>query len=321
MESGAVLRVDAERIRREAAAVGFDRCGICRPVRFEAERRFFDGWLERGYDGGLGYLRRNVEKRFDVAELMPGARSVVVCAVAYRNDTSLGYGDEPVEVKVASYARSVDYHVSIKAMLAELAERLDLKGQGIRFRTFVDTAPLLEKRLAVEAGLGFIGRNKLLITPELGSFVLLGELVIDREVDRYDAPLPAGAGCGACRRCEEACPTGALTAGGLDVRRCVARLTIERDPDTVPELAATAALDTGGWIFGCDACQSVCPYNRYVPSYGNGRFRPLFHPAEITPEQWLAMSEERFKDEFGATPMARAGLERIKRLLLRRRRD
>lgn len=314
----ASLPIGAERIRREAAAVGFDLCGICRPVRFEAERRFFDGWLERGCDAGLGYLRRNVEKRFDVSALMPEARSVIVCAVAYRNDTSLGYGDAPDVPKVASYARCVDYHVSIKAMLAELAGRLVLQRDGIRFRTFADTAPLLEKRLAVAAGLGFIGRNKLLITPAFGSFVLLGELVIDRPVDRYDAPLSAGAGCGACRRCEEACPTGALTSGGLDARRCIARRTIERDLDTVPELAATAGLDTDGWIFGCDVCQSVCPYNRHVPPFRNERFRPLFHPADMAAEAWLALSEEAFENRFGATPMARAGLERIKRLLRRR---
>lgn len=307
--------LSSEQIRREAAAVGFDRCGICPPRHFEAERRFFEGWLARGCDAGLGYLRRNVDKRFDVAALMPEARSVIVCAVAYRNGTSLGYGEVPGVPKVASYARSVDYHSSIKAMLAELAERLGLKVRGIRFRTFTDTAPLLEKRLAVEAGLGFIGRNKLLIVPGLGSFVLLGELVVDRPVDRYDVSQPVGAGCGVCHRCEEACPTGALTAGGLDARRCIARLTIERDPATVPELAATASLDTAGWIFGCDVCQSVCPHNRHVPLFRNERFRPLFDPAAMTADRWLAMSEEQFEKEFGATPMARAGLDRIKRLL------
>ena len=128
-------------------------------------------------------------------------------------------------------------------------------------------------------------------------------------------PQPVGAGCGVCHRCEEACPTGALTAGGLDARRCIARLTIERDPATVPELAATASLDTAGWIFGCDVCQSVCPHNRHVPLFRNERFRPLFDPAAMTADRWLAMSEEQFEKEFGATPMARAGLDRIKRLL------
>lgn len=157
-----VNMLQAREIKQAAAAAGFDLCGICRVRNFSAEQTFFEGWLERGFDGGLGYLRRNVEKRFSPAELMPGARSVVVCGVSYKNDTSLGYGDTAVP-KVASYARSGDYHVAVKEMLYETAARLGLKEDGTGFRAFTDTAPLLEKRLACEAGLGFIGRNTLLV--------------------------------------------------------------------------------------------------------------------------------------------------------------
>ena len=194
-----VNMLQAREIKQAAAAAGFDLCGICRVRNFSAEQTFFEGWLERGFDGGLGYLRRNVEKRFSPAELMPGARSVVVCGVSYKNDTSLGYGDTAVP-KVASYARSGDYHVAVKEMLYETAARLGLKEDGTGFRAFTDTAPLLEKRLACEAGLGFIGRNTLLVSPRYGSFLLLGELVVDVPVDIYDRPYE-GIGCGACRRC------------------------------------------------------------------------------------------------------------------------
>ena len=144
-----VNMLQAREIKQAAAAAGFDLCGICRVRNFSAEQTFFEGWLERGFDGGLGYLRRNVEKRFSPAELMPGARSVVVCGVSYKNDTSLGYGDTAVP-KVASYARSGDYHVAVKEMLYETAARLGLKEDGTGFRAFTDTAPLLEKRLACE---------------------------------------------------------------------------------------------------------------------------------------------------------------------------
>ena len=136
-----VNMLQAREIKQAAAAAGFDLCGICRVRNFSAEQTFFEGWLERGFDGGLGYLRRNVEKRFSPAELMPGARSVVVCGVSYKNDTSLGYGDTAVP-KVASYARSGDYHVAVKEMLYETAARLGLKEDGTGFRAFTDTARL-----------------------------------------------------------------------------------------------------------------------------------------------------------------------------------
>lgn len=310
-----VNMLQAREIKQAAAAAGFDLCGICRVRNFSAEQTFFEGWLERGFDGGLGYLRRNVEKRFSPAELMPGARSVVVCGVSYKNDTSLGYGDTAVP-KVASYARSGDYHVAVKEMLYETAARLGLKEDGTGFRAFTDTAPLLEKRLACEAGLGFIGRNTLLVSPRYGSFLLLGELVVDVPVDTYDRPYE-GIGCGACRRCVEHCPAGALTGEGMDARRCISRLTVEPHPERVPALAQRIGASTAGWIFGCDDCQNVCPYNLRAPFFANPRFRPLFSPADMPACRWLEMTQAEFDARFGATPMARSGLARIKELLRR----
>ncbi len=308
--------LQASRIKQAAVEAGFDLCGICRVRNFDAEKKFFEGWLERGCDAGLEYLRRNVDKRFSPAALMPGARAVVMCGVVYKNDTSLGYGTAQGVPKVASYARSADYHTSIKEMLYDAAARLGLREEGVRFRAFVDTAPLLEKRLAVEAGLGFIGRNTLLVSPVAGSFLLLGELVVDAEADVYDAPYQ-GPGCGACRRCVERCPAGALTEAGLDARRCISRLTVEPHPEQVPALKDRSAVCTAGWIFGCDECQSVCPYNVKAPCFVNPRFAPLFHPGELAAGEWLAMTGEEFGARFGATPMARSGLERIKELLKR----
>jgi len=217
---------------------------------------------------------------------------------------------------VASYARSGDYHVAVKEMLYETAARLGLKEDGTGFRAFTDTAPLLEKRLACEAGLGFIGRNTLLVSPRYGSFLLLGELVVDVPVDIYDRPYE-GIGCGACRRCVEHCPAGALTGEGLDARRCISRLTVEPHPERVPALAQRIGASTAGWIFGCDDCQNVCPYNLRAPFFANPRFRPLFSPADMPACRWLEMTQAEFDARFGATPMARSGLARIKELLRR----
>ena len=197
-----------------------------------------------------------------------------------------------------------DYHLTIKEMLAKVAERLKEHYPTLRFRAFTDSAPLAEKSYAVRAGLGWIGRNSLLITPEHGSMLHLGELVISEEVDEYDTPTE-DVGCGECRRCVEACPNGAiLTNRTIDTRRCISCRTIERE-------AEGESIELDGWIFGCDACQVVCPYNKKAPLYTNSRFAPLYDPTALDGEAWLRMSEEEFEAMAGTTAMTRAGLRRI----------
>lgn len=310
----------ARHIKQVAAAVGFDLCGISRIRNFDAEKEFFEGWLACGYHAGLAYLERNVEKRFSVELLQPGTRAVIVCGVVYKNDSSLGYDSESESTvpKIASYARTTDYHHTLKKMLVELVAELQREYGTIRFRAFTDSAPVLEKRWAQEAGLGFIGRNTLLVSPEAGSFLLLGELLVDVEVDEYDEPY-SGVGCGTCRRCIRSCPNGALTPHGLDARRCISRLTIERDDSNACEGGGGAELSTAGWVFGCDVCQSVCPYNQKASHYANERFRPLFDPREVSAQEWLAMTPEEFDARFGETPLSRGGLERISAFLRRRK--
>lgn len=303
----------AAEIKDIATQEGFDLCGIVPARPFTDQRAFYDGWLRRGFGDGLDYLGRNVDKRFDPSLLVPGAKSIVVCGVSYKNDTGDGYG-ESRSPKIASFARAADYHSTIKAMLEAVASRLEQRCGTFHWRAFTDSAPVLEKRAAVEAGLGWRGRNTLLISPRYGSFVLLGELIIDREADVYDT-LQAGAGCGNCMRCVDACPNGALTPEGLDTRRCIARITIEKkaphDPcDTAGETSRT--VPTHGWIFGCDECQSVCPYNIAAPLFSDPRFTPMFDPRDLTAEDWLAMTPEEFRHRFAATPLSRAGLDKLK---------
>lgn len=288
-----------------AKEVGFDLVGMVPAETLDKEYKVFREWLLSGRQSTLAYLERNIEKRFDARLLVDGSRSVVVCAVSYLSPYSRGY-DEGCCTKIASYALAQDYHTTIKAMLNDLAERLIAYAPTLKFRAFTDSAPLAEKSHAVRAGLGWIGRNSLVVNPEFGSMMLLGELVINEEVDEYDTPLEA-VGCGECRRCIEACPNGAIMEDrSVDTRRCISCRTIERE-------GGDEDITLDGWIFGCDSCQSVCPYNRRAPLHTNQRFDPLFDPTALDAVRWRAMTEEEFQTMAGSTPMTRAGLERIRR--------
>lgn len=318
--------IDADTIKKCSAEVGFDLCGIvrARPLP-RAEARFRD-WLRQGRQAGLGYLERHLDKRFDVRKLVAEARTIIVCAVSYKNLYSSGYPGDCC-TRVASYALTTDYHLTIREMLRQLARRLRDKVPALTGRCFVDSAPLAEKQLAVEAGLGWIGRQSLLVTPQFGTFVLLGELVLTEPCDRYDTPYE-GTGCGTCRRCVEHCPTAALPDDRMiDARRCISCRTIEQTASgtgtdsTAAGISADIAADTApaadlhGWIFGCDCCQSCCPYNLRAPLHRNPAFDPLFDPLDFTAERWRTIPPEEFAARFGRTPLMRCGLEGIRRNL------
>ena len=289
-------------IAREA---GFDLVGIARAEHLSSEHNRFNDWMLEGNASTLDYLKRNIDKRFDASILVDGARSVIVCAISYLSHYSRGY-KEGWRTKVASYALARDYHLTIKEMLTDVAERLKEHYPTLRFRAFTDSAPLAEKSYAVRAGLGWIGRNSLLVTPEHGSMIHLGELVINEEVDQYNTPMD-GVGCGECRRCVEACPNGAILENRtIDTRRCISCRTIERE-------ANEAKINLDGWIFGCDGCQVVCPYNKRAPLHTNPKFDPLYDPTALDSSAWLRMSDEEFKAMASTTAMTRAGLERIQK--------
>lgn len=299
--------LSAEHIKKYAAEVGFSLCGIA-PVRPLARNEtLFRAWLGSGRHAGLAYLERHLEKRFDPSRLVEGALTVVVCAAAYKNPAGEGY-PEQFAARIASYALFPDYHTTIRKMLRNMFGRLAADDPQLRGRVFVDTAPLLEKQWAVEAGLGWIGRQSLLVTPRYGSYVLLGELVLADVCDAYDAPFE-GSRCGRCLNCVESCPTGALCGDRMiDARRCISCHTVECACAVRPPLH--------GWIFGCDACANCCPYNRKAPMHTLPAFDPLFDPLTLTPEAWLAMDETEFERRFGTTPLVRSGLEAIRRNLL-----
>lgn len=277
---------DLSQIKALAHEVGFDLCGVTQCCNFEEDRLFLERWVEQGFASSLDYLKRNIGCRADARCLVEGAKSVIVCAVSYKNRVSDGYPDDH-RAKVASYACTTDYHTTIKQMLFDLCKRLKEIDADFSARCFVDSAPIFEKRYAVEAGLGWVGRQSLLVTPEFGSFVLLGEIVTTAECNEYDKPLES-VGCGECRRCVDACPNGAIKERHIDTSRCISCATIECCADE-------EGCDTHGWIFGCDECQTVCPYNRKAPYFSNSKFAPLFNPIERTPR----------KEEIQITPMIR----------------
>lgn len=300
--------LDFLHIKKLADDAGFDLCGVtrCRHLA-ENEIRFRD-WIARGWQSSLGYMERNAQKRFDPRLVVEGARTAVVCAVGYKNRVSEGYPPDH-RTKVASYACTADYHTTIRAMLMQMLDALRTTHPGLAGRAFVDTAPLAEKQLAVEAGLGWIGRQSLLVTPRLGSYVLLGELILSEEADAYDTPFE-GPGCGTCRACIDNCPTGAIAEERMiDTGRCIACHTIEKEPQ--------AGIGLDGWIFGCDGCQSCCPWNRRAPMHRNTAFTPVFDPLAMDAAAWLGMDDGAFESLCGRTPLTRSGLKRIQRNVTR----
>lgn len=275
------------------AAIGFAKVGPCRTFA-----RFQD-WLDRGYAGGMTYLARHAPLRADPRRVMPEVRSIIVVAARY-----------PAESKItpfSNYCRGRDYHTVLRSRLKRLAQKLAAAVPAqIVFRACVDSAPVLEREWAVRAGLGWIGRQGSLVNPEWGCTLFLGELFVNLEL----APsLPGPNRCGDCRRCVDACPTGAIQADGLvDARRCIAYLTIEHQgpiPEEVQPLL-------GASLFGCDRCTSVCPYNRA----GVDGVLPEFNPAGSslpTAEQCLLLGEDDFRQRFRGTAIYRSGLARLQR--------
>lgn len=294
--------IEAKHIKNIAINAGFDICGITMCQSFPTNRAAFDNWLKEGYDSSLHYMRNNIDMRFDVGQMVEGARSVVVCGVSYKSEISGGYSAAD-KCKIASYACNRDYHKTLKKMLKAMLRELQTTYPSLEARAFVDSAPILEKQYAVEAGLGWIGRQSLLVTPEYGTYVLLGELVLNAEVDEYDKPLER-VGCGECRRCIDACPTRAIVKPmTIDTSRCISCHTIEAQPNS--------NINLNGWIFGCDECQNCCPYNKIAKPHNSTYFDPLFDPRTISSKMWLTMNEQEFCDKFGSTPLKRSGLERI----------
>lgn len=259
----------ASAIKSKARELGFAACGVARADLYP-ELRFFDEWLARGYDGEMGYLRENLEWRRDVRKLVRGARSVIVTGTLYNTarPSSVELGD-PTLAKISRYAWGDDYHAVVKTRLeALLAWMHGASPEPFAACPYVDTGPVVERVYARHAGIGWIGKNSCVISPELGSWLFLGEIIctLDLEPDA-----PALDQCGTCTLCLEACPTDAIVAPGeVDARRCLSYLTIEKRGDVPGEFHAAL----GAHIYGCDICQDVCPWNQTAPVSDDPAWQP-----------------------------------------------
>ncbi|MGP0064724.1 MAG: tRNA epoxyqueuosine(34) reductase QueG [Isosphaeraceae bacterium] len=298
-----------ERLKSEAVRLGFDQVGIAPAVSAPGYLEFLK-WLEKGHSGGMDYLRRQEPNRSNPANLLEGVRSIVVLSVVYGSHEA-GRGAKqtgPAQGQVARYAMGCDYHRVLWDKLELLLEWLKGERPDARGRAVADTAPLLERDYARLAGIGWIGKNTMLISRKFGSFTFLGALLTDVEL-AYDDPHRANH-CGNCTRCLDACPTGAFPAPyQLDSRRCISYWTIEHR-GMLPDQDAE---NLDGWVFGCDICQDVCPWNRKAPS---GRLEEFQPRAEwVAPDliAWLNDSESTWQ-----TRLKGSALKRTKRVGLLR---
>jgi epoxyqueuosine reductase len=321
-------------VRDRALALGFDRVAFG-PAEPPEHGRQFERWLDAGYAGTMDYLARSRPERLDPRRLLPGARSVVAVAMVYgaapgggrpaavedrspEAPTTGPTGTPPARgARVVRYAQGRDYHDVMRPRLRALARFIDeTAGAGTRSRVAVDTSALLDRDLAARAGLGWTGKNTNLIAPDLGSYFFIG-LVLTTAVLAPDAPHPDR--CGTCRACLDACPTGAFVGPYvLDARRCISYLTIEhRGPIPPPDREAI-----GSWLFGCDVCQEVCPWNRRAPTAANPALGEP--PGDLEPEALLDLDEAAFRARFRPTALWRArrsGLLRNAALVLANRGD
>ncbi len=305
-----------ETLRAQARRLGFDLLGVAPPLPPPEAVRAYREWLAASRHGDMAYMARpdRAARREDPALILPGVRAVVCVAVNYYPGDFPGVlgasGNAGPLGRISRYAWGADYHDWMLPRLEELAAFIrEQTGGTARHRAYTDTGPILERALAAQAGLGFIGKNTCLIHPHFGSWLFLGEVLVDVDLPFTGPPMPPR--CGTCTRCLDACPTGALVAPYvLDARRCISYLTIEYRGDIPPDLRARL----GDWVYGCDICQEVCPWNRFARPTTVADFRPT-SPDRVAPplDDLLALDEETFRQRFGGSPIARIGLERLRR--------
>lgn len=285
-----------EHIKEQAIELGFHKIGIAHP-EILPKSRFLTEWLAAGYHGSMGWMENYLEKRMDIRRLYPDVQSVVVLAHNYYTGHPQS-GDQHTG-KISRYAWGLDYHKILKKKLKKLLQSVREPFPEVEGRLFVDTGPVQEKLWAEAAGIGWQGKNTNILTREYGSWIFLGILLINAELE-YDSPVPDR--CGSCTACIDACPTHALQSYVLDATKCISYLTIEHRGKPVPE---TFHGTMENWIFGCDICQEVCPWNKFRKETEEEAFQP--RPGNVSPklDELLRMDETAFKNRFGKSPLNR----------------
>lgn len=297
-------------IRAESERLGFMACGFARARYLEEEAPRLEEWLNRNYNGEMAYLANHFDKRLDPTQLVPGAKTVVSLLYNYYPEKQQSKPEAP---KLAKYAYGEDYHFVLKRKLKDLLYFIQEEIGEIDGRVFVDSAPVMERKWAQEAGLGWLGKNTLLLNKKKGSFFFLAELIIDLEL-LYDEPIKTDH-CGTCTRCIDACPTEAIVGPNLlDASKCISYLTIELKDSIPPEFKGQME----NWAFGCDICQDVCPWNRFSKPHQESAFMAKENLLEWEKRDWYDMTEEVFRRVFKKSAVKRTkfnGLQRNLRFL------
>jgi epoxyqueuosine reductase len=299
----AAIEKNTHRVREIAQQLGFQFCGISKAEFLEQEAPKLEEWLRRGYQGKMSYLENHFDKRLDPTKLIPGAKSVVSLLYTYYPPQIHEEDDQP---KIAKYAYGEDYHHVIKEKLYRFIELLRENIGDIDGRVFVDSAPVHERAWAARSGLGWIGKNSLLLNRDMGSFFFLAELIIDLDL-QPDGPIKDY--CGTCTRCMDACPTDAIPEPYVvDGSRCISYLTIELKEEIPNEFKDNME----NWVFGCDICQDVCPWNRFSKPHSQPKFEPQGWE-KFSQSDWQEMTKEVFSKVFRKSAVKRTKFEGLKR--------
>lgn len=291
-----------ELIKQKAKTFGFQSCGISKADFLEDEAPRLEKWLNKGMNGQMSYMENNFDKRLDPRKLVEGAKSVISFSLNYYPEKEIDLG-----FKLSKYAYGRDYHKVIKKKLKRFVEELQQEIGEINGRAFVDSAPVLDKAWAKRSGLGWVGKHSLLITKKEGSFFFLCELILDLELEP-DAPTTDH--CGNCTKCLDACPTQAITEPFVvDGNKCISYLTIE-----LKEAIPVAMKNTwNDWIFGCDICQDVCPWNSHAKPHSIPDFEMNESLAQFSKSDWEEITEDIFEKVFMGSPVKRTKLEGLRR--------
>ena len=301
------ISFNTDLIKLHAKELGFSFCGIAKAMPLTEDAHRLEAWLSKGMHGGMHYMENYFDLRIDPTKLVPGARSVITLLMNYfPADKQLD--DAP---KIARYAYGNDYHEVIREKLKELIKQINIQIGAINGRGFVDSAPVLERAWAQRSGLGWVGKNGNLISKQHGSYFFIATLICDLELE-YDSPFVKDF-CGSCTKCIDACPTEAILPDKVvDGSKCISYFTIELKEALIPD-EMKGKFDN--WMFGCDVCQEVCPWNRFSQPTSEIKFNPLPAILNFSSNDWEEMTEEKFKEVFKNSPLKRSKYAGIKRNL------
>lgn len=301
------VSIRTQKIREKALDLGFSLVGFAKAEPLVYEKIRLQNWLDKGFHGEMSYMENYFDKRTDPTLLVPGCKSIIVLGYNYHNPQKQF---DPSAPKISQYAYGKDYHYVVKDKLKTLQQYIDTEIQPIEARVFVDSAPVMEREWAKKAGIGWIGKNTLLINPKKGSYFFLGEIILNIELE-YGQPINDF--CGTCRRCIDACPTNAIQDQGyeMDGSRCISYATIEIKGD-IPSLFEGKMEN---WAFGCDICQDICPWNRFAQEHNEVEFLPSDDLLNMTQTDWDNLTETEFKKLFKKSPLKRTKFKGLKRNL------